>query len=134
MYLRNSTSPERLAIGPVVLIADGTVQTAGVSVTVLPQGGVAAPGAGVIEYQNGIVHYTPTQAETNYTSFTLTAYKANCWPVSVSVVTSVTVLGDVQSAVAALQTAITALQSAVNALEANKNIVSKDFIVRSNQG
>jgi len=38
-YPRNAASPERLAIGAVSLIADGTVQTSAVVITVRGQGG-----------------------------------------------------------------------------------------------
>lgn len=89
MYPRNASSPERIAIGPVVLIADGTVQTSGVTVRVIPFGGSEADGAGTTAYStDGVVIYTPTQAETNYTSFILIAKKSACIPASVTVVTS----------------------------------------------
>ena len=89
MYPRNAASPERIAIGPVVLIADGTVQTAGVTVRIIPFGGSEADGAGATAYStDGIVLYTPTQGETNYTSFVLIAKKSACIPASVTVVTS----------------------------------------------
>ena len=89
MYPRNAASPERISIGPVVLIADGTVQTAGVTVRILPFGGSEADGAGTTAYStDGVVLYTPTQAETNYTSFVLIAKKAACIPANVTVVTS----------------------------------------------
>lgn len=89
MYPRNAASPERIAIGPVVLIADGTVQTSGVTVRVIPSGGSEADGAGTTAYStDGVVIYTPTQAETNYTSFVLIAKKTACIPASVTVVTS----------------------------------------------
>ena len=88
MYPRNNASPERLAIGPVVQISDGAVQTSGVSIKVTPQGGTAAAGSGSTDYVEGIVHYTPTQAETNYTSFTITAYKSGCIPCAITVVTT----------------------------------------------
>lgn len=88
MYPKNAASPERIAVGAVVLIADGTVQTSGVSIKVTPQGGAAAAGGGTTSYVEGIVHYLPTQAETNYSSFTVTAYKASCIPVPVTVVTT----------------------------------------------
>ena len=89
MYPRNAASPERISIGPVVLIADGTVQTSGVTVRVLPFGGSEADGAGTTAYStDGVVLYTPTQAETNYTSFVLIAKKSACIPASVTVVTS----------------------------------------------
>lgn len=88
MYPRNAASPERIAIGAVVQISDGAVQTAGVSVKVMPQGAVAAAGLGTIAYEEGVVHYLPTQAETNYTSFMVIAYKAACIPVAQTIVTT----------------------------------------------
>jgi len=89
VYPRNAASPERISIGPVVQISDGAVQTAGVTVRVLPFGGSEADGVGTVAYStDGIVVYTPTQAETNYTSFVLIAKKTGCIPASVTVVTS----------------------------------------------
>lgn len=88
MYPRNNASPERLAVGPVVQISDGAVQTSGVSVKVRPQGEAASAGGGTTAYEEGVVHYTPTQAETNYTSFTVIAYKSGCIPAAITVVTS----------------------------------------------
>ena len=89
MYPRNAASPERISIGPVVLIADGTVQTSGVTVRIIPFGGSEADGAGTTAYStDGVVLYTPTQAETNYTSFVLIAKKTACIPANVTVVTS----------------------------------------------
>jgi len=88
MYPRNAASPERIAVGAVVQISDGAVQTAGVSIAVHPQGGASAAGGGTTFYDNGIVEYTPTQAETNYTSFLVVAYKTGCIPASQTIVTS----------------------------------------------
>lgn len=88
MYPRNSASPQRVALGAVVAIADGAVQTSGVSVSVLPHGTTASAGGGTLAFEQGIAHYTPTQAETNYTSFIVIAYKTGSIPVSVTVVTS----------------------------------------------
>lgn len=88
MYPRNAASPERIAVGAVILIADGTVQTSAVLITVVPQGGVSAAGLGTTSYEQGIVFYLPTQAETNFASFIVTAYKASCIPVAVTVVTT----------------------------------------------
>lgn len=89
MYPRNAASPEPIAIGPVVQISDGAVQTAGVTVRVKPIGVAEADGGGTTAYStDGIVLYTPTQAETNYTSFILIAKKTGCIPASVTVVTS----------------------------------------------
>lgn len=89
MYPRNNASPERLAIGQVVLIADGTVQTSGVSIVVRPQAGAESAGGGTTAYgADGTVYYTPTQAETNYTSFVVIAYKASCFSASQTVITT----------------------------------------------
>ena len=89
MYPRNASSPERIAIGPVVQISDGAVQTSGVTVRVLPFGSTEADGGGTTAYStDGVVIYTPTQAETNYTSFVLIAKKTGCIPATVTVVTS----------------------------------------------
>jgi hypothetical protein len=87
MYPRNAGTPPRIAVGAVVKIADGEVQTSDVLVKVTPEGGAAGASAGTISYVEGIVHYAPTQAETNYTAFTVVAYKADCFPASTTVVT-----------------------------------------------
>ncbi len=89
MYPKNAASPQRIAVGAVVQISDGAVQTSGVTVSVTGQGGSETGSAGTIAYSTGgIVFYTPTQAETNYTSFIVTAYKTGCVPVSATIVTS----------------------------------------------
>lgn len=89
MYPRNATNPEPIAIGPVVQVSDGAVQTSGVTVRVKPVGVAEADGGGTTAYStDGVVLYTPTQAETNYTSFVLIAKKTGCIPASVTVVTS----------------------------------------------
>jgi len=89
MYPRNAASPEPIAIGPVILIADGTVQTSGVTVRIKPIGVAEADGGGTTAYStDGIILYTPTQAETNYTSFVLIAKKASCIPASITVITT----------------------------------------------
>ena len=89
MYPRNSASPEPIAIGAVIQISDGAVQTAGVTVRVKPVGVTEADGGGTTAYStDGVVLYTPTQAETNYTSFVLIAKKTGCIPASVTVITS----------------------------------------------
>ena len=87
MYPKNAASPERIAIGAVVQISDGAVQTSGCTVRVIPSGGAEGDGGGTTAYStDGIVLYTPTQAETNYASFILIAKKAGCIPASVTVV------------------------------------------------
>lgn len=88
MYPKNAASPPRIAIGPVVQISDGAVQASGCSVKVLPEGGTASAGGGTVGYEEGIVHYIPTQEETNYTEFIVIAYKTGCIPASVTVVTT----------------------------------------------
>lgn len=88
MYPRNAASPERIALGAVVQISDGAVQTTGVSIAVKPQGTTASAGGGTTSYEQGIVEYIPTQAETNYTSFTVIAYKTGCIPVAQTIITS----------------------------------------------
>ena len=89
MYPRNAASPEPIAIGAVVQISDGAVQTSGVTVRIKPVGVAEGNGAGTTAYStDGVVLYTPTQAETNYTSFVLIASKAGCIPASQTVITS----------------------------------------------
>jgi hypothetical protein len=89
MYPKNAASPPRLSIGAVVQISDGAVQTSGCTVRVLPEGGAEADGGGTTAYStDGVVLYTPTQAETNYASFLLVAKKTGCIPANVSVVTT----------------------------------------------
>ena len=89
MYPRNAASPPRLAIGPVVQISDGAVQTAGVSVKIIPQGGTESAGAGTVAYSaDGAVLYTPTQGETDYVAVIFVASKTGCIPASVTVVTT----------------------------------------------
>jgi hypothetical protein len=90
MYPRNAAAPPRIAVGPVVQISDGAVQTSGCSVVVRPNGGDETAGGGTVAYggSSGIVYYTPTQAETNYTDFCVVAYKSGCIPAAVTVVTT----------------------------------------------
>lgn len=90
MYPRNAASPPRIAVGPVIQIADGAVQTTGASVTVAPQGGSETAGGGTLAClgTSGVWVYTPTQAETNYAAFIVSVYKTDCIPACVTVVTS----------------------------------------------
>lgn len=88
MYPRNAASPERIAVGAVVQISDGAVQTSGVSISVRGQGGASGAGADTTAYDNGIVEYTPTQGETDFTSFVVVAYKTDCIPVAVTIITT----------------------------------------------
>jgi hypothetical protein len=89
MYPRNAASPEPISIGAVIQVSDGAVQTSGVTVRIKPIGVAEDDGGGTTAYStDGIVLYTPTQAETNYTSFILIAKKTGCIPVSITVVTT----------------------------------------------
>lgn len=89
MYPRNAASPEPIAIGAVVQISDGAVQTSGVTVRIKPVGVAEGNGAGTVAYStDGVVLYTPTQGETNYTSFILIASKSGCLPASQTIITS----------------------------------------------
>lgn len=89
MYPKNAASPEPIAIGAVVQITDGAVQTSGCTVRIKPIGVAEGDGTGTTAYStDGIVYYTPTQAETNYTSFILIAKKTGCIPVALTVVTT----------------------------------------------
>jgi hypothetical protein len=100
MYPRNAASPERISIGAVVQISDGAVQSSGVAVKVIPFGQSESSGAGTVAYTaDGVVLYTPTQAETNYTSFVLVASKSGCIPATVTVVTSAAGIASIADAV-----------------------------------
>lgn len=89
MYPRNAVSPERVALGQVILIADGIVQSTGVAVTVRGQGGAEAASGGTIAFgADNTVYYTPTQAETNFTSVVFIASKASCFSASLTIVTT----------------------------------------------
>jgi hypothetical protein len=100
MYPRNAASPERISIGAVVQISDGAVQTSGVAVKVIPFGQSESSGAGTVAYTaDGVVLYTPTQGETNYTSFILVASKSGCIPATVTVVTSAAGIASIADAV-----------------------------------
>ena len=89
MYPRNAASPERISIGAVVQISDGAVQTSGCTVRIIPSGGAEGDGGGTTAYStDGVVLYTPTQAETNYASFIVIAKKAGCFPSDKTIVTT----------------------------------------------
>lgn len=89
MYPRNAASPERIAVGAVVQISDGAVQGSAVTITVRGQAGAEGAGGGTTVYgASGIVYYTPTQAETDFTSFVVIASKTGCIPVAQTIVTS----------------------------------------------
>jgi len=88
-YPRNAAAPEPIAIGAVIQISDGAVQTAGVNVRVKPTGVAEGDGGGSVDYStDGVVMYTPLQAETDYSSFILIASKTGCIPVGITVLTA----------------------------------------------
>jgi hypothetical protein len=127
MYPKNNASPERIAIGAVIQISDGAVQSSGVTVRVLPFGGSEADGGGTTAYStDGVVIYTPTQAETNYTSFILIAKKTGCIPVSITIVTTAeatagtvrlgSIANDAITAASIAADAITEMQSGLSTL------------------
>jgi len=121
MYPRNNATPEPVAIGAVIQISDGAVQTSGVTVRIKPNGVAEADGAGTTAYStDGIVLYTPTQGETNYTSFILIAKKSACIPVAMTVVTSASAVPGVATLAAATHTgAVIPTVSAVTGLTAS---------------
>jgi len=107
-YPRNNATPEPVAIGAVIQISDGAVQTSGVTVRIKPIGVAEADGAGTTAYStDGIVLYTPTQGETNYTSFILIAKKSACIPVAMTVVTSASAVPGVATLAAIVHTGAT---------------------------
>lgn len=88
LYPRDSATPEAIALGTVRQISDGAIQTSGVTVKILPHGSTETTGSGTVGYTaDGIVTYTPTVAETGYTSFILVARKNSCYPIEKSVFT-----------------------------------------------
>lgn len=124
MYPKNAASPPRIAVGPVVQISDGAVQASGVSIKVRPEGGSASAGGGTTAYEEGIVLYTPTQAETDYTAFVVIAYKTDCIPTSATVVTTATaVAGKVDvGAISGDATAADNLESACDNYSATRGL------------
>jgi hypothetical protein len=127
MYPRNNASPPRIAIGAVVQIADGAVQTSGVSVVVRPEGGAESAGGGTIAYSaaSGVVYYTPTQAETNYTAFCVIAYKADCIPAQVTVVTTASSTAGVAELDSATATQIDTIEAALTTLGSDSTTVER---------
>jgi hypothetical protein len=131
MYPRNAASPPRIAVGAVVQISDGAVQTSGVSIVVRPEGGAESAGGGTIAYSaaSGVVYYTPTQAETNHTAFCVIAYKTACLPAQVTVVPSASDTAGVaeldSASVTAVQTGL-ATSTALTAIGNNVTAILED--------
>jgi len=90
MYPRNSASPPPLAIGQVILIADGSVVTTAASARVKIGSGGWGAAAGTLDCDgtSGCWTYVPSQAETNAESFLVAVYKAACIGCQATVVTS----------------------------------------------
>jgi len=122
MYPINNASPERIAVGAIYLIADGTIQTADALVRVMPQGGAAGAGGGTLacDTTSGIWHYIPSQAETNYTSFMVLVYKASCTSACVTVVTTASATPGTTSVASIASGAITADAIAADAITSAK--------------
>ena len=122
MYPRNATTPPRIALGAVIQISDGAPQTASVLVSVRKAGGAETAGGGTLV--KGTLtdtwYYTPTQAETNGTDFIVTAYKAGCFPVSQTVITSASTVVGTTSVNNIAANAITANSIASSALSIAK--------------
>lgn len=90
MYPKNAATPPEVDLGQMLLIADGTIQTAGASVRVKIGTGAWGAGAGSAscDATSGIWTYAPTQAETNADYFIVGLYKSSCTALSKTVITS----------------------------------------------
>jgi len=99
MYARNSATPRPITVGSVVLIADGTVQTTGVSAKIRKDGGTWTAGGGSTSVEEGVWSYTPTQGETDCETLEVLVYKASCYQAWQEVITTaVSTYGKVQAA------------------------------------
>ena len=99
MYARNSATPRPITVGSVVLIADGTVQTTGVSAKIRKDGGTWTAGSGSTSVEEGVWSYTPTQGETDCETLEVLVYKASCYQAWQEVITTaVSTYGKVQAA------------------------------------
>ena len=99
MYARNSATPRPITVGSVVLIADGTVQTTGVSAKIRKDGGAWTAGGGSTSVEEGVWSYTPTQGETDCETLEVLVYKASCYQAWQEVITTaVSTYGKVQAA------------------------------------
>lgn len=114
LYPRNSISPPHILLGAVAQVSDGVVQSSGVNVSVRPEGGVETTGVGVISYGTitNSVYYIPTQAETNYTAFSVVAYKSGCTPVGRTILTD-----DISGQIEAVNTLLDTTHSLVSTVK-----------------
>jgi len=122
MYPRNAASPPRIAVGAIYVIATGAKVVADASVVVRAEGGNEGAGDGTLAVgaTSGIWYYTPTQAETNYTAFTVTVYKADCTTATVTIVTTATAVSGTTSVGAIAANAIDATAIKDDAITAAK--------------
>lgn len=90
MYPRNAATPPAIAVGSVVQISDGAVQTTGASARVKTGTGAWGASAGTLtcDTTSGVWYYAPTQGETDAESFMVAVYKASCLPCTATVVTT----------------------------------------------
>ncbi len=90
MYPRNAASPPTIALGQILLLADGAIQTSGASVRVKTGASAWGAGAGTLDCDatSGEWTYTPSQAETNDPFFLVVVYKASCTSQSQTIITS----------------------------------------------
>lgn len=90
MYPKNAASPPPFNVGQVVQISDGVVQTAGASARVKIGTGAwgAAANTPTCDVTSGFWEYTPSQAETNATSFQVAVYKSGCLGCGQTIVTT----------------------------------------------
>ena len=98
MYARNAASPRPITVGQIILIADGTVQTTGVSAKVRKDGGTWTAASGSTSVEEGVWSYTPTQGETDCEALEVLVYKAGCYQAFQEVITTaVSTFGKVQA-------------------------------------
>jgi hypothetical protein len=88
-YPRNASSPPHFLVGYVYQISDGALQTSGVSARVKTGTGSWGAAAGTLDCDttSGAWTYTPTQAETDATAFSVSLLKAGCSGVGMTVIT-----------------------------------------------
>ena len=99
MYARNSATPRPITVGQVVLIADGSLQTTGVSAEIRKDGGTWTAASGSTSVKEGVWSYTPTQGETDCEALEVLIYKASCYQAWQEVITTaVSTYGKVQAA------------------------------------
>jgi len=134
MYARNSATPRPITVGQVVLIADGSLQTTGVSAEIRKDGGTWTAASGSTSVKEGVWSYTPTQGETDCEALEVLIYKPDCYQAWQEVITTaVSTFGKVQAAgldantvtASALATdAVTEIQSGLSTFDAGSDTVT----------